>query len=299
MLTEFQHATGTDPRPVGLLEMGTMSLKAYLVGRPIGTVYPIETLKFPWRVGHSYFGTGAVGETTVREIVERVREAGRLAGDFPLAGTRAIATGVFRELPCFDTIAQRLLDATGVRAELISGRVEAELLVEELRARGTDGPTAAFDLGGATTEWAWLGGGCEGDCGSLPLGAIRDYYRHAHLLARHADYLAHSSDACDDVLNGLPVPVPVDVVATGGTVRSLASLVGSPVIDVGQVRALVVKALQDGAPPELSPSRREVFLPGLVILWRILVRCRARALRYGTSAGRRALVLRSLGALPS
>ena len=53
-----------------------------------------------------------------------------------------------------------------------------------------------------------------------------------------------------------------------------------------EIRAMIDRALRDGPPPDLKPARRAVYVPGLVILWRILVRLGAEEVTYGRNSVR-------------
>ncbi len=283
-----------DVRPTGLLEMGTNSLKLYLVGSSIQGVRSIETLKFPWRVGHSFFSTGSPDDM-LAGVAAALREVEKVSSDVRVADMRAIATGVFREIPSFDNFARQVRRRTGVRVELLSGTAEAELMGEGLRAHHSAGQTALFDLGGASTEWVWRQDERDMDYGSLRLGAIRNTYRYLDLRDAHAEYLTASCDDCDALLFGeLHFTGRVEVVMTGGTAKAASALVGSYIVSLNEVRELVVHTLKHGPPEQLKATRRPVFLPGLIILWRILLRCRANAFRYSDGAIRHGLVMRML-----
>jgi len=284
----------TDVQPRGLLELGTNSLKLYMVGRPFDGVRAIEIMKFPWRVGHSFFTAGSQDDM-LDETAETLRAVEKVSGDVRVADMRAIATGVFREIARFDEFARLIRRRTGVRVELLSGAAEAQLMSEGLRAHHVQGQTALFDIGGASTEWVWRHDENDVDVGSLRLGAIRNTYRYDHLRTSHADYLAASSDDCDALLYGeLQFAGRANVVITGGTAHAVSSLLGSYLVSLNEVRELVAHTLKHGPPDQLKATRRPVFLAGLVILWRVLLRCRANAFRYADGALRQGLVMRML-----
>ena len=92
----------------------------------------IETVKLPWRVGHDLYGGGLQPETA-EQVVDNVRKAARQAAERQVAGLLAIATGVFRELPELDELAQRIETETGVRPRVISGQDEAALMARGFR----------------------------------------------------------------------------------------------------------------------------------------------------------------------
>jgi exopolyphosphatase/guanosine-5'-triphosphate,3'-diphosphate pyrophosphatase len=279
----------------GLLELGSNSLKFHAVADAACGKRVVETTKFPWRIAHEFFDRGELSDCAVDEVVQRIRDAERAAGTRTLARILTIATGVFRELDDLKRLAMVVEDATGVRVRVISGRDEARLMARGFREQRLSTPSILCDLGGATMEWVWMRHGGKPECGSVRLGAIRGLYRFRQFETTPARYLAESAAYCDRVLCQLPRVA--DVIVTGGTADAAAQVLGANVVDVRELSALIDCVLEDGPPSGLSSARQEVFLPGLVILWRLAARCGASALRYQGAAVRHGLVERLLGLL--
>lgn len=274
-----------EPQRFGLVEMGSNSLKLYVVPRgATGAPDEIETTKLPWRVAHDFFATGALSPATADEVVEQVRIAGMHALQRRVLGILAIATGVFRELPGMDALAARIERETGVVPRVIGGQDEASLMARGFRELAIAPPAVMCDLGGASLEWAVLPTSGPTKSGSLPLGAIRNSVRFG---AQHAEHAAH----CDALLASLPVTGPHRLVATGGTAEAVALVLGKERVTAAELESLVARVEAEGAPDSLKPGRREVFLPGLVILSRVVRRC-GSDLSYGTSAVRLGMVRR-------
>lgn len=271
----------------GLFEMGSNSLKHYLVGAG----GEVSTIKVPWRVAHELFETGALSEAGIDGIVAAVLQARAAAAAGPRRGELCVATGVFRELANLDAVVARVLDGTGVRVRVIGGADEAALMARGFRELEVEEPAVLCDLGGASLEWAWRPGAARPPgptSGSLRLGAIRNHYA----FAGRPDYRAASEAACDAELAALPVVAPTRLVVTGGTAAALAELAGAECIPRAELDAWLDRVARDGPPAALKPSRREVLLPGLIILARLARRCDAAELRYGTAAVREGMALR-------
>lgn len=290
-----------DRTPFGLLELGSNSLKFYLVGKPVGGQHPIETHKFPWKVAHDYYRAGVPGAATDEEILTSLRGVQKVAKGLPLDGMLAVATGVFRELSTIDQIIGRVMTETGVRIRVISGSDEAQLMARGFREYSDERPVLFCDLGGATMEWAYLKDEDRGKWGSQPLGAIRNEYLFDDLKKDPVEYLRRSSEYCDARLADWPVEYAPDlkVVATGGTSKSLAQHLSSDVVNLNSLRRIIVQVLEEGPPEGLDPARRGVFLSGLVVLWRVLVQCGATELHHVASAVRQGMVLRLIRLLES
>lgn len=278
----------------GLLEMGSNSLKLYVVPRgSTGAEGEIETTKFPWRIAHELFANGTLSPAAADEVVQRVREAAVQALGRNVLGLLAIATGVFRELPGMEALAARITAETGVVPRVIGGQDEASLMARGFRELKIAPPALMCDLGGASLEWALLPLSGPTKSGSLALGAIRNAARFAALVETPDRWLAENVAHCDALLfAGIPVTGTVGVIATGGTAEALAQIAGATRVPAADLEGLIARVQREGPPEGLKPGRREVLLPGLVILSRVVARCRADALSYGTSAVRLGMVRR-------
>lgn len=300
-------------KPFGLIEMGSNSLKFYLVPEArrdrdgsLIDAPDVVTRKFPWNVAHEYFERGEVSERTLGDVVETVRRIETVAGGVPLSSMLAVATGIFREIDGVEELAARVLRETGVRMRIISGSDEAGLMARCF-AVGDPGRSAfIFDLGGATLEWALLIGGSHRDRGSLPLGAIRGEYALREHRGDLAAYLQHGASWCDRVLATLPrwsraagEPPEILLAGTGGTVKAAARSLERGTIDIAALRQLIERVGRDGAPRFLKPARRAVLLPGLVILWRMLVHWDAARIIHGRSSVRDGMAARLVRLLDS
>ncbi len=285
--------TANSQQLFGLLEMGSNSLKLYLVDmEPLEAT--IETLKFPWRIAHHFFATGELSPSAAREIVTRLEEARAQSRGLDFSSVLTIATGMFREIDNLDEVTAMVKREVGVRIRVISGADEATLMSRGFRALPLSAPAMLCDLGGATMEWVWLGGAGESTCGSEPLGAIRNQYRFAALASDPATYVSASADHCDRVLAGLPSASSPQLVTTGGTARALALVAASDTVATTTIAELVDRVAEHGPPESVLSPRREVFLPGLIVLWRVALHCGATTLQYGTSAVRHGMVVRLL-----
>ncbi|MBI4603271.1 MAG: hypothetical protein HY721_15060 [Planctomycetes bacterium] len=286
-------------QPFGLLELGSNSLKLHLVSVTPQGGHSINTHKFPWRVAHEYFSTGTMSEASVREMIELLRGVEAVSGGIKLSSMLSVATGVFRELRGIDRLAIRVKTEVGIRLRVISGEEEAKLMAKGFRDPGISGPVLLCDLGGATTQWAWLIGGQPKACGSLTLGAIRNQYLFRRMGPDPSEYLRQSAGHCDGLLGSVPVLAEPTLVATGGTARAAAQCLGAETVAVEDLGGLLRRVARDGPPPGLSQARGAVFLPGLVILERLLVRSRARSLSFAKASVRDGMAWRLIQLLGS
>ena len=278
-------------KPFGLLELGSNSLKFYRVERAQAETYRIATHKLPWRIAHVFFTGQTLNNESVEEILSALREVKTMAADLQLSGMLSLATGVFREISDIGSLADRIKKELGLRLRVISGKDEAKLMARGFKAKSS-GSVVLGDLGGATTEWAWIEGGRPKNWGSLRLGAIRNLCLLRKFEGQPEAYLERGRELCDLELRALPVETKSVFLVTGGTAKALADTGGSDDISCEGLEAIIRDVLKGGPPESLKPSRREVYLPGLIILARMMARCQASSLKYSRTSVREGMASR-------
>ena len=82
------------------------------------------------------------------------------------------------------------------------------------------------------------------------------------------------------------------LLVTGGTAKALADTFGYDDIGRADLEAAIREVLKRGAPESLKPNRREVYLPGLIILERLMARCQAPSLKYSRTSVREGMASR-------
>ncbi len=273
--------------PFELLEFGSNSLKYYRVQPGSGDV--MKTRKFPWRVAHDYFRNDRIDEQGVREVIDTVQHVPAMSTPIRLN----VATGVFREIPSRESLATQLKRETGVRLRVISGKREAKLMAQGFEADGAE-PVFLVDLGGATTEWAWIQGGLMRGASSLKLGAIRNHLRVNAADSTPEDVIHRHEEYCHRQIDRLPLVSKSRLLATGGTAKAMARICESDVVGVDQLRARIRSVVEHGAPTSLEPARREVLAAGLIVLERVATFCRADAVEYARTSVRDGMAARLL-----
>jgi exopolyphosphatase/guanosine-5'-triphosphate,3'-diphosphate pyrophosphatase len=273
-----------NPEAVGLLELGSNSLKFYVV-RPLPDgSHSVDTRKTPWRVAHVFYESGQLSPDAEAEFFQAHRDVVRACDELGLSSRPfCMATGVFREIPDLPRLSNRLLEELRIRLRVISGEDEARLMARGYRAP-RDQVVVVADLGGATTEWARFERGKARACGSLRLGAIR-LHRELGVHATNPDvYLGDARRICDGVLASLDVPDRASLLVSGGTARAMAEVAGREKLSLAELDRLIGDALRAGSPAGLDPARSEVFLPGLVILANFARRIGSETIEYAKTS---------------
>ena len=160
------------------LDLGTNNCRM-LIGIPAGTGFRvIESYSRIVRLGEGLHGTGALCPTAMDRAVIALHDcADRLARSRPRM-VRAIATEACRRARNGMEFLARVKEETGLEVDVISTREEAELALESCGPLldGIGRRALLFDIGGGSTELAWVRIGCGPPSligyASLPVGVV-------------------------------------------------------------------------------------------------------------------------------
>ena len=87
----------------------------------------IENIRLPVRLGTDAFGSSRLREVTIQQTVNAFRHFQRVASDLEVTKIRTIGTSAMREATNGDILIDRVLRATGIGIETISGEEEARV----------------------------------------------------------------------------------------------------------------------------------------------------------------------------
>jgi len=166
------------------LDLGTNNCRL-LVGAPSGSGFAVlERFNRMVCLGENLERTGALSPAAMDRALKALADcAARLAARKP-DGLAAVATEACRRAANGAEFLARAHRETGLEISVISAREEAELAIEScapLLARHDAAPPARrallFDIGGGSTELAWLRLEIDGTpsligCASLPVGVV-------------------------------------------------------------------------------------------------------------------------------
>lgn len=265
---------------VALLECGSNSLKVHFrhtAGQPF------QSLKFPWQLGRDVFESGVLSEETLAQAIVTVQELARMG--FQRKAMVAIATEGFRDARNQADLLGQLRDRLQLPVRVISGREEASLLAEGYSNSGGKIPAFLVDIGGGSVQLVHISAEKNILRDSLPLGAIR-----LHCLGEEEGKSwnrAFVEDFIESQLETGCLMPSEEVQGTGGTVKAATKVLEMRRIPRAELDSLVDRVDREGPPPDLKPHRRAVFLPGLLILSKLMERTGAAYLRYvNISVGR-------------
>lgn len=138
-------------------------------------VHVVENIRLPVRLGQDVFSKGYLEEKTIQQTEEAFLHFRHVADGFNVARMRAVATSAAREAANNDLLVDRILRATGIEIEIISGEDEARLIhagvahVLDLKNKRT----LLIDIGGGSIEVTISSGQNIISTDSYNLGTVR------------------------------------------------------------------------------------------------------------------------------
>ena len=161
---------------IAAFDLGSNSFHLLVAdAHPDGTFEPIVTDKEMLRLGSAVASTGEIGAAKAADAIDVVRRFKAMAESQAAEETVACATAAFREATDSLAVVDRIEAEAGVKVRVISGREEARLIFDAVRASVVidPGPALALDLGGGSLE-LMIGDGRGLDwAASLKLGVAR------------------------------------------------------------------------------------------------------------------------------
>jgi exopolyphosphatase/guanosine-5'-triphosphate,3'-diphosphate pyrophosphatase len=274
------------------LDLGTNNCRLLVGAAARGGFRIVESFSRTVRLGEGLAATGRLSEPAMDRALEALRAcAERLARRQPRV-VRAIATEACRQAENGPEFLARVREETGLAFRIISPREEAELAVESCvpLLRGGARRVLLFDIGGGSTELAWirLGGDRPAFLGtlSLPWGVVS--------LAEHFGKAANTEAGFDAMVETVAERLrPFDEVhriaqeirqggvrllGTSGTVTTLAAValgltrysrravdgavLGAAQVDQALAEIRVLGPAGLGQHPCIGADRSEFVLPG-------------------------------------
>jgi len=319
------------------LDLGTNNCRL-LVGRPAGRGFSVlDSLSQAVRLGEGLEETGALDPAAMDRAAAALAACAERLARWRVAGQAAVATEACRRATNGAEFLARVRRETGISIAIISPREEALLAIEScaplLARAATNGGRAPrrallFDIGGGSTELAWLrlnpaGRPAMMGCASIPVGVVTLAERYGREAGTAAGYAAMTAATA-------PLLAPFErvhciareirqaeatgvlLLGTSGTVTTLAaialslpryrrSLVDGACLSREEAsRALAqLSALDPGgllSHPCIGPDRATFVLPGAAIFAAILETWPAPQLVVADRGLREGLLLRIMRA---
>ncbi len=216
---------------IAAFDLGSNSFHLLVAdAHPDGSFEAIATDKEMLRLGSAVASTGRIGVDLARAGVEVVKRFAALAESNRAEEMVVCATSAFREASDSLRVVERIESECKVKVRVISGREEARLIFEAVRASVVidPSPALAMDLGGGSLE-LMVGDGRGLDwAASLKLGVGRLTAEHVRSDPPSGDDFRRVSDAVGRALGrvaGQIAPLePKKAIFSSGTLETLVGL---------------------------------------------------------------------------
>jgi len=302
-------------RTLAAIDIGTNSIKLLVANvEQDGSLEVVSREKAMVRLGSETLRTGRLSPEAIEAGVSTVEHLVKLAESSGAQVVRAVATCAVRESSNAQEFVATVARRTGVRIEVISGQEEARLINLALRSEfpARQDPLFLVDIGGGSTELVISDGSRVLLTESLPVGVVRLADRFARndppsdrdRKAMRKEIRSVARRAVDAVRKkGFKT-----CVGSSGTIQSLSlvhevAILGREPSPTGH-RTLTRKGLKKvnrllGRTtekdklriPGLDPKRRDIAVPGGILLSWILKRTGADAIVVGERGLREGLLL--------
>ncbi len=173
-------AHGRDASAFAALDLGTNNCRL-LVGAPTGEGFRVlDSFSRIVRLGEGLQSSGQLSPPAMDRAIEALHGCAARLARRPVRAVRAIATEACRRAVNGPQFLARVEAETGLHFDVISTREEAELALESCSPllRGAGRRALLFDIGGGSTELAWVrlpGAGAPPELigyASLPVGVV-------------------------------------------------------------------------------------------------------------------------------
>lgn len=132
-------------------------------------------VRLPIRLGEDVFDTGKISTAKCDNLIKGLKSFRLLTEVYGVAHLRCCATSAMREAENRQAIIDRVEMESGVHIEVISGKTEADLIVNTFWTQDLlkDRTYLYIDVGGGSTELTWLAGGKRLRSASFAIGTVR------------------------------------------------------------------------------------------------------------------------------
>jgi len=286
---------------VAAIDVGTNTTRL-LVARAIGgRVEPLASGSAMTALGAGLRPGGRIRpegldlvELTVRQMASEARDLGARRIVVACTAPARVASNVAQLL-------ERLEEASGVAARVLSGPEEAELAFRGMVAAGAPDPLLAIDLGGGSLELMGGEGGHLRWATSVPIGVRFLTERFAPGDPPTVDLLEPMIAAVREMVDSVTIAAHGrEAIAAGGSAVALATLAGTDVLDrdalVRAVERLAASQAEDIAEETgLDAARVRLSLAGAAALEAVRRSFDLDDLRVSRAGLREGLVLEAVG----
>jgi exopolyphosphatase/guanosine-5'-triphosphate,3'-diphosphate pyrophosphatase len=260
---------------VGIVDVGSNTVRLLVAERRGGTLRAVREERERVGLGADVERHGELTGKRMAQAVEAAEREVRRARRLGAAEVAVLLTSPGRQAANGAELAEAILAGTGALVRLLSAEDEGHLgYAGAIAAAGFPGGSVAVcDAGGGSTQIAVGSGPAPSWVRSVDIGSLRLAKRFFTADPPSADELDAARDEVERSFGGLVPPLPRHALATGGTARALARIVGRT-LDAGSL-AEALEVVSRRPAGEVSgrfgiPRWRAAVLPaGALVLARV------------------------------
>ena len=216
---------------VGVVDVGSNTVRLLVAAVDGGDVRSLREERAHLGLGEEILLHGRVRRRKLDELAETVTEFGQIARKHRVRELETVVTAPGRQGQDPERLLKVLRRATGAPVRVVSAEDEGRLTYAGAVSRTSvgSGIVAVCDVGGGSTEIvvgtellgpAWVR--------SVDVGSLRLTASLLHGDPPTPAELEHARPAVRDALSGIAPPRPELALATGGSARAIARIVGRP-----------------------------------------------------------------------
>lgn len=185
-----------------------------------------QFVRFPLRLGLDVFTQGKISPQREKQFIRMIKAFRQLMIIYNVVDYKACATSALRDARNGAKIIKRIMHATGIPIEIISGEEEAQtiydnhiekLLITSANAQHQETNYLYVDVGGGSTEVSYIAGGELRQSRSFNIGTLR--------LLSGTVSLEAVNEMGDQICAMIDGDKPVTIIGSGGNINKLYRLV--------------------------------------------------------------------------
>lgn len=270
------------------IDIGSNAIRMIIVEVHAGGFTPIKKYRFPIRLGADVFKNGKISAKNLKESARTFEKFSKVTEKYGITKLRAVGTSALREASNGSAFVELMRRKSGIKVELIDGKVEAQWVHRAVRQEvGLEQNRAVLiDIGGGSVEVTFSILGKIEATQSFPFGTVRtlELLKRRHLEEAQinliiGDFIRPLSQF---VHSSMPDHRLDFAVGTGGNLETLGKL--KPILlgrssksemtdlELEQIiQKLRKMSVKDRiAKLEMRPDRADVIVPAALVVQAIL-----------------------------
>ena len=289
---------------LAVIDIGTNSIRLdiYQV-YPDGHYERLHRSKDTVRLGEDVFIKGRLCAQGIKRAIRTLRTYRQLCDNLCVDKIRATATAAMRLASNSDRFIAKIQKRLAIDIEIISGRREAELILEGIRldSRTENGTIGFIDIGGGSTEIGIFKGENVLFLESFPVGAVKLeqlYLKNGNIIGAR-NYLL-------EIFKITKLPDIDLLLGSSGTIKSIQKIIkcttSNENVQLRLLNGLIEKLAslpieQRKNYPGMNPSRADIIVPGTLILQEAMTFLKTSSLSYTPYALRDGLLVSEVSAI--